>query len=873
MRNQYILSLSDVRATLETVGGKGASLSRLANAGLPVPGGFQVTTEAYRHFVGQNRLQAGIQSAIASVDISQPHTLDAASQKISSLFTAAPIPDEIGNAIVYDYASLPGNSPAVAVRSSATAEDLPEASFAGQQETYLNVSSPDAVLDAVRKCWASLWTARAIGYRARQGIGSEGVALAVVVQLLVPAEAAGILFTANPINGQRDQMMVSASWGLGEAVVGGLVTPDTLTLEKPSGRVVHRETAQKLVQTVRINGGTEEVPVPENLQTIPVLSDGQAAELCQLGLRIEKLYGMPMDIEWTLADGEFAIVQARPITALPEPEAPVPTEWPMPDPKGRYMRVSICELLPDPVTPLYNTLGLAAINRGIGVLCKDMFNVPEDLLTGFIMTINGYAYEQVSFTPKQWWLLLSKMVPRFPAMLKEGVPYWQDVARPRYVAVTNKWDNKSLLDLSPGELLAGVQGVMDAFGEHLGSLMASTMGPTAGSEGLFTSVYEKFARQDGDPDAATFLMGYDNIPMQGEKHLYDLAIWCQETESLATYLVETPSEQIINQLAGPVAPEGVDLATWEEWQFRFRTHLQRYGYALYDMDFAKPLPMDEPTPILEMLKLFITGQTRNPYERQLEFEDRRQKAMGRVEPRLKGIKRWAYHKTLNWAQTQAPLREDGLAEIGLGYPVVKRLLNELGRRFSETECIEQPEDIYWLEQNEIENVIKVLESSSVPENMTDTVAERKRLWQARKKATPPSQLPVDAKKYLGFEMDAHLPGGRGGPEGNTIKGVPTSPGTVTATARVLHGPEDFDTMEPGDILVAGITTPAWTPLFAIAGGVVTDIGGPLSHGSIVAREYGIPAVLGTGSATRFIQSGQTITVDGKAGTVILENHQ
>jgi phosphohistidine swiveling domain-containing protein len=871
VKTQYIYQLSDKRAALETVGGKGASLARLVEAGLPVPDGFHVTTMAYRDFVNQNNLQSAIWAALTSVDVSQPQTLDAASMQINGLFTAAEIPKEIANAVVQAYAALPGNNPAVAVRSSATAEDLPEASFAGQQETYLNVSSPQAVLQATRKCWASLWTARAIGYRIRQNIPANGVALAVVVQLLIPSEAAGILFTADPVSGQRSQMMVSASWGLGDAVVGGLVTPDTLTLEKSSGKVIHRETAKKLIQTVRINGGTEEIKVPKSLQNISVLSDEQAAELCQLGMKIEKLYDMPMDIEWTLADGKFAVVQARPITALPEPELPVPSEWTMPDPKGRYMRVSICELLPDPVTPLYNTLGLTVINRGIGVLCRDMFSVPEDLLTGFIMTINGYAYEQVSFTPKQWWLLLSKMVPRFPAMLKKGVPYWQDFALPQYEEVTQRWAVKSFLDLPHDELWQGACEIMDAFGVHLGALMASTMGPTAGSEGLFTNLYDKLIRQNGDPTASAFLMGFDNLPLQGEKHLYDLAAWCLENDSLTAYLSTASAEKIKHQLSGPVAPEDVDLSIWEDFQYRFNDHLKKYGYAIYDMDFSRTLPLDEPGPILEMLKGFINRQASNPYERQKKYAERRKQAMARVEPRLKGLRRWLYQKTLKWAQTQAPLREDGLAEIGLGYPVVRMILHELGRRFAQAGIIAQIEDIFWLEQEEVEEFIQVLGRGGIPENMLGSVDERKALWRARKKAAPPSQLPIDAKKYLGFEIDAHLAGGRGGLEGNIIKGVPTSPGIVTAAACVLHGPEDFDQMNPGDILVAGITTPAWTPLFAMAAGVVTDIGGPLSHGSIVAREYGIPAVLGTGVATKAIQNGQTITIDGNAGLVTIGN--
>ena len=231
----YTLPLSDPRADLETVGGKGMSLAKLAKAGMPVPGGFHVTTEAYREFVVANNLQAGINEALKHVDTAQPSTLETASEAISRLFAQADIPGDLANAIVNAYADLPGSNPAVAVRSSATAEDLPDASFAGQQETYLNITGADQVLEATKKCWASLWTARAIGYRARQNIGAEGVALAVVVQLLINAETAGIMFTANPLNGNRDEAVINAAWGLGEAVVGGAVTPDTLTVNKLTG--------------------------------------------------------------------------------------------------------------------------------------------------------------------------------------------------------------------------------------------------------------------------------------------------------------------------------------------------------------------------------------------------------------------------------------------------------------------------------------------------------------------------------------------------------------------------------------------------------------------------------------------------------------
>ena len=284
MEPEYILPFDDPGADLEMVGGKGASLSRMVIAGLLVPEGYFVTTEAYRCFVRENALQPHILKALEAVDISRPETLESASHTIRHHFTNAPIPDELANAVVGAYAALPQRSPAVAVRSSATAEDLPEASFAGQQETYLNVSGAEAILEATRKCWASLWTARAIAYRTRQGIPADEIALSVVVQILIPAEAAGILFTANPLNGQRDQVVINASWGLGEAVVGGMVTPDTLTVDKSSGEVITRETAEKKVQTVRIPGGTEEVPVPRNLRHVPVLSDQQAGQAGPSGI-------------------------------------------------------------------------------------------------------------------------------------------------------------------------------------------------------------------------------------------------------------------------------------------------------------------------------------------------------------------------------------------------------------------------------------------------------------------------------------------------------------------------------------------------------------------------------------------------------------
>jgi rifampicin phosphotransferase len=869
--SEYILPLADPRATLERVGGKGASLARLVTAGLPVPDGFHITTEAYNRFVDENNLQASIQAALERVDLQHPATLEAASTAIREMFARAQTPPNAASAIAQAYAELAGRDPAVAVRSSATAEDLPEASFAGQQETYLNVQGVSGVLHAVKRCWGSLWTARAIGYRARQGIDPGGVSLAVVVQTLVYAEAAGILFTANPVNGRRDQVMISAAWGLGEAVVGGLVTPDALIVDKASGMVVDRQTADKQVMTARLNGGTQEQPVPDVLRRAPVLDDSTAAELVRLGVQIEALYGMPMDIEWALADGAFAILQARPITALPsaalpEPEAPAMIEWKLPNPKGQYMRGSVVDFLPDPVSPLFATLAIPAISRvGVKEVLKPLTRSEPVLPDDYITTINEYAYMGIGYTPRMWWWIITRMIFAMPRMLRESLPLWRDKIRPRYVETVAQWQGQTFETTSAAGLWAAIQQINDAAMLHLASLLVATTGASAGAEGLFTRVYEKMIRRKGDPTTVAFLMGYDSTPIQSEKALYDLAAWSRERGDLAAYLLETPTEQLSAQLAAGSAP----VAGWPDFCTRLQEHQKTYGHIIYDLDFAKPLPLDDPTPKLETIKMYLRNQGANPHERQRTAEEKRVQATETTRQRLKGLRRWAFRKTLGMAQTMAQVRENALSDIGLGYPLLRQMLRELGRRCAQAGWIEEGEDIFWMKAGEVQEAVTSLERGGPVTSLDGRVSQRKATHQALKRATPPPTLPP-RKKYLGINIASFTPAAEDSHTGGILKGVATSAGRVTATACVLHGPEDFDQMKPGEVLVAATTTPAWTPLFAMASAVVTDIGGPLSHGSIVAREYGIPAVLGTGVATRRIHSGQTITVDGSAGVVELK---
>jgi pyruvate,water dikinase len=365
-------------------------------------------------------------------------------------------------------------------------------------------------------------------------------------------------------------------------------------------------------------------------------------------------------------------------------------------------------------------------------------------------------------------------------------------------------------------------------------------------------------------------LGYDSTPILAEKSLYELSEWVQASSSLAEYLRSTATEQIVEQLDGDQAPAGIDSEIWQTWQNRFQSHLQRYGHMIYNLDFTNPVPTDDPEPLLETCKLFLSGQGTNPYNRQQAAAQRRELASQEMLNRLKGLRLKLFRKFVTPAQRYAPLRENGLADVGLGYPLLRQMLSEIGRRFVEAGVIEKPGDIFWLHQEEVEQAAISLDRGQTLQALSAVVPRRRAEWRAARRATPPLMLPQI--KIFGKDI-SEIKKSRGRKQtGDSLKGVAASPGRVTAPARVLNGPQDFDQMQTGDVLVASITTPAWTPLFARAAAVVTDVGGPLSHGSIVAREYGIPAVLGTGSATKRIQNGQIITVDGSTGLVTLSNN-
>ena len=869
MNSDYVLPLAGDTADLQRVGGKGQSLAKLSRAGLPVPDGFHVTTAAYQLFVAANHLQPRILSALDGLGSANPEGIEAASATIRADFAAGDFPPEIAAAVLEAYASLSGTGPTaapVAVRSSATAEDLPEASFAGQQETFLNVCGEQAVLAAVQQCWASLWTARAIAYRMKQEVDPNDIALAVVVQKMVMAEAAGILFTANPVTGRRDEMVINAAWGLGEAVVGGLVTPDTIIVEKATGQIKQVNAAEKTVMTVPIATGTAERPVDGSRREAQVLTSDQVRDLARLGQRIETFYECPQDIEWCWAQGRFAIVQSRPITRLPEEELPIPAEWRLP--KGNYaaVRNNIVELMVEPLSPLFATLGLATINTSLHRFMNESFDMGGIMPPEIIVVVNQYAYNNGSLSATSMARVTFGAGNIMRKMFTGAVERWTQTGRPRYHQAVESWQAKDWRALPSLALIDAARLLTEAAIDAYASLVSGVIPAAWITEALFTNVYNRLIRRKGDPTAAAYLLGFDSLPILADQSLYDLAAWTLQNPALAQSLTPFTSQELAALIQNGASPAKAPEA-WQAWAGRFRQYLSRYGHTIYDLDFMHPVPADDPAPALEAFKLYLRGQGVNPRRRQQGMIEQREQATQAMHARLKGMKLKWFNQYLASAQKYAPLREDGLSEIGLAYPLIRQMLLEVGRRFAESQVIPGAADLFWLTDDEILAIAAQIEAGTAVEPLAPVIHRRKAEHRAALRASPPVALPQ--MKVFGFDLMSLKQKRSRVSKGSLVQGVAASPGVATGTAQVIHGPQDFSRMRPGDVLVAPITTPAWTPLFALASAVVTDIGGPLSHGSIVAREYGIPAVLGTGSATRRIQSGQVITVDGSTGKVTL----
>lgn len=764
------------------------------------------------------------------------------------------------------------------MRSSANAEDLPGLSFAGQQETFLNVHGQEELLSAVQRCWASLWTTRAISYRYEMGIDQAAVAMAVVVQLMVPSDVAGVLFTVNPVTGERSEMVVNASYGLGEAVVSGQVTPDTYVVDRQSMQTKETIIGAKEKTIISDKGqGTQTRDVPDGQRDQSSLSEKHLAELAERSLEIERLFeGVPSDIEWAVSDGKLWLLQARPITNLP----PAPIEdvsWDPPPPTRELIRKQVVELMPEPLSPLFEDLYLKV---GQTLATNQFFayeKFPFAAAGPFYVAVNGYGYFRsdpgdrlpLSDGEKKhrkrslwhrfsyWCAVKVPVVGIFPSWLVK-VRDWKKFTLPTYMNAIERWRKVKPAESTERQLYEGVRELTIADAVFWGGRASTSkvFGVAKVSDQLLQTFLQE-ALPEEQLTSGVFLSGFASKPLQANEDLWNLAQRIRENEALYELTVLTPPARLMDALqehdaGGPVLEA-------------LTAYLRTNGHTVYNIDYVVPTMIEEPDGLLATLKSMVVNPGAAPSEHQQRLTVQRAEALEKVRRLLRGKLAWKFR----WYHWQArhfyPLREESMFYMGAAWPVLRTLALELGKRLTSAGALAEPGDIFYLTSTEIERAIDAQEGGRAMPKYGEAVLGRRELREARKRLQPPAVLPVDAWEKLSSRAVQK----RNDASSDTLSGFAVSPGTVTGEASVILSPEDFSQMKPGTILVCPMTTPAWTQLFPHAIGLVTDIGGITAHGSIVAREYGIPAVLGTGNITERVKSGQTITIDGDSGVVSL----
>jgi pyruvate,water dikinase len=936
MTFKYIKPIDTKDVSLEMIGGKGKSLARMAFAGMPVPSGFYLTTSAYRDFIEKNNLQKAIIDLAKPEIIGKTISFESASKHIQELINGVELSDEIVSEIKQAYGALNGQNPAVAVRSSANAEDLPDLSFAGQQDTYLNVHGDEALITAIRDCWASLWTPRAISYRHQMGIKQDLVAMAVVVQIMVPSDVSGILFTSNPVTGERSEIIINSSFGLGEAIVGGQITPDTYVVDRKALTVKESmigSKAQKIISSDTQGTILKEISEHERGQSS--MSEKSLKELTSIALNVENLFeGVPQDIEWAISGDKLWMLQSRPITNLPP--QPIEVIW-EPTPPARILaRRQIIENIPDPCSPLFDELYLT---EGLETIAKGEKRKSYFVGGGpMFVTVNGYAYQRFDFPQvvtiqdeidkavteeekeeiiariwQEWDDSFAQMIrksdlkreqhdldlfleelssedlkafnewteevdikdiahavtmpeSKYPAYVagnkteanEKQIKEWKERAMPELLATVEEWEKIDYKTAPDEELLRGICELAYAGGMYWSSNASHSFGIAKATDDQL----QAFLREnlpDHNFTSGHFLSGFKSITLEANEHMYKIAKQIQENNMLYELAVTTPPKQLMDALKNHTDGGPVVKAIEE--------YLNIYGHLGYSLDFVEPLPIEDPSGLLSTLKTMITTKDYNPKKHEIDAARKREEAIQKIEQLLDGLQYWQF-RYRNWFTHRFYfIREDVMFYLTSGWPILRILALELGQRLVDIGTFNVPGDVFYLVTEELTKAINAhKENKAIPEYQKLTL-DRRELREARKRLHPPGTIPEVASNNPGVAFKETQV--KNDPNSDILRGIPVSPGTVTSPASLIKSPAEFDNMEPDSILVCPMTNPAWTPLFAHATGLVTDMGGILGHGSIVAREYGIPAVVGTGTITQRTKHGQIIKIDGDAGTVEL----
>lgn len=881
-----ILPFAAVRVTdVVVVGGKGANLGELTAAGFPVPPGFCITTAAFEHFmatqVDGERLYA-LLDALQPGDIKQIRQVG---QQIRDALRSASMPQDVAHAIREAWQTL-GREHAYAVRSSATAEDLPEASFAGQQDTFLNVRGEAALLADVQHCWASLFTDRAILYRLQHCVDHRTVRMAVVVQRMVEPQVSGIMFTADPVTGNRSIIAIDASFGLGEALVSGTVSADLYQVDKRERRIVMRQIGDKHMQIrAQTEGGVAQVEVPHEMRERPSLTDAQVLELAALGMQIEAHFGTPQDVEWALRAGHYAILQARPITTLYPLPQPTPHEGAL----HIYFSFNHFQVMTDPLPNLVISLWRILVGAG---------RPAGALENPYLAAAGGRIYIDVS--PLLRHRLLGRVVPK--AFASVDVLAAQAMAavakrpafRRRGQAVSLRsllrWQGpvlgRAMLRLvwtaPEGTPALGLR-LMDRYLAQAEARLAAAPTPLARlkvavallldlvpcifrdwfpyfvagelANSLLQRIMHGIAASD---DLVAVTRGlHGNVVTEMNLAVGDLADLVRQSSALLGHLSQPDvAAQTLLDTAATVPGGSAFSVAWQQF-------IEQYGMrAPAEIDLSRPRWHEDPSSLLQMVlstaRQSEIGVHRAHYSR-LAAEG---EAAARRLVKAAGRGLWGWVRTplvrrlVRVVRQLLPTREHHKFWMIRLLGLLKPVFLEVGARLVAEGRLERADDVWFLTIPEL-----LVALDHVEQPLQKRIAERRGALAHFRSLTPPRVMTSEGDIPIVTLAAADAPPG-------ALVGTPASAGVVEGIARVIRDPQTT-TLNHGEILVAAFTDPGWTPLFINAAGVVTEVGGMMTHGSVVAREYGIPAVVGVVDATKRIGEGQRIRVHGTAGYVEL----
>jgi rifampicin phosphotransferase len=826
-----LLAFTDpVAAEAAFAGGKGASLARLTRGGFPVPAGVIVAANAYRAFL---QSVPDFHARVAALKLETPGTLHAQCAELRELLLGTPLPAEVDTALRARLPALLAQGK-VSVRSSATLEDLAGAAFAGQHDTYLNVAGIEAVIASVRRCFASLWEDRAVRYRHEKGFGVDAAAMAVVIQRMVPSDVAGVAFSLNPITGSLDQVVINSAYGLGETVVSGEGGIDQFVLDKPTGALCEQVIACKEHALVGTDAGTQRIAVSAEKRQQPSLTEAQLRALTELVRRVERFYGFPQDIEWAIADNELLLLQSRPVTEFP----------------ARWTRDESAERFPNPITPLTWDFTTEGFHESLAHSLR-LLGFPPFKGSWFRL-LDGYVYGNqtavqlftaayhVSFdsldelrTIRQQLIETYRWVQELPATWARDLD--------RYLLQLGKLAAVRLAELTDDQLYQHMRAI-DRLGREyfLPNIAISIVHGV-----LHRTLYRLVAFVYGARAAECYdaLTAFTELKTNlVNRDLHRLSEMIRSDSALDRLLRDTDRKRIWEEQLLDAHPS---FAT------AFRRFLEDHGHREVDFDMYVPTWSGQPWVVLENLRLMSLQPARHdPAVRESDLRAQQSAAEREFLAAVPDDLRNFADELVRLARIYTSLDDLEHYQTTRLNPVSRAALLELGSRLVQRGALRQADDIFFLRKTTLE---RLMADPTIEQDALHESQENRAAYQTQKRTAPP--------RVWGEDVEVTAEG--------ALRGLAGSPGIAEGPVCRVFSADDFARFVPGSVLVARTTNPAWTPLFYSAVAVITESGGPLSHGAVTAREVGIPAVMAVHGALTVLRDGERVHVSGTQGVVTI----